>query len=450
MYLPDLVVRSRRVVTGNSVTPAAIHVRAGRIIGVLDADNVPEGCPLDDAGDLVVMPGAVDTHVHVNAPADLDGDAFERTTRAAAAGGVTTIVDMSAVGRPIASVSTLEQRRRAANQHSFVDVGFCGGIASGNAREIAPLAEAGVFGFACTFNENDLRTAMPALARIGATLMISGETATDREGGPGRGFGLRSLFGAGREYSRFLEAHPKEAETSAIQRVLELCREYGTRTHIVSLSSSDALTPIFRARAARLPVTVETCPQYLFFVAEEVPNGATAFACVPPVRERLNRELLWGALSGGLIQTIASDDSPPPAGFRKSRDFSRAWPGIASLQLSLPIVWTVASKRGHSLNQLAGWMCRAPSRVAGVEKKGEIDVGYDADLFIWNPDAEFVVDRKTLIDPGTRTPYAGCRLRGVIDRVYLRGHLICQDGRPIEHPMGRLIAKQTVSTARAS
>lgn len=450
MYLPDLVVRSRRVVTGDSVKAAAIHVRAGRIIGVLDVDNVPEGCPVDDAGDLVVMPGVVDTHVHVNAPADVDGDAFERTTRAAAAGGVTTIVDAGAAGRPIASVSALEQRRLAASQHSFVDVGFCGGIASGNAREIAPLVEAGVFGFACTFNDNDLRTAMPALARTGATLMISGETATDREGGSTRGFALQSFFGAGREYSRFLEAHPKEAETRAIQRVLELCREYRTRTHILSLSSSDALTPIFHARAARLPVTVETCPQYLFFVAEEVPNGATAFACVPPIRDRANRELLWGALSGGLIQTIASDDSPPPVGFRKSRDFSRAWPGIASLQLSLPSVWTVASKRGHSLNQLAGWMCRAPSRVAGIEKKGDIDVGYDADLLIWNSDAEFAVDGKTLIDARLSTPYAGCRLRGVVDRVYLRGNLICEKGRPLEHATGRLISKQAVSTARVS
>ena len=450
MYLPDLVVRSRRVVTGDSVAPAAIHVRAGRIIGVLDVDNVPEGCPVDDAGDLVVMPGIVDTHVHVNTSADTDGDAFEQTTRAAAAGGVTTIVDMGAAGRPIASVSTLDQRRRAATRHSFVDVGFCGGIGSGNARDIAPLAEAGVFGFASAFNENDLRTAMPALARIGATLMISGESATDREGSPARGFTLRSLFGAGRDYSRFLDAHPKEAETSAIQRVLELCREYGTRTHIVSLSSSDALTPIFQARAARLPVTVETCPQYLFFVAEEVPNGATAFACVPPIRERVNRELLWGALSGGLIQTIASGDSRPPAEFRKSRDFSRAWPGIASLQWTLPIVWTVASKRGHSLNQLAAWLCRAPSRVAGVEKKGGIEVGYDADLLVWNPDAEFVVEGKTPIRRRTATPYAGCHLRGVVDRVYLRGNLICQAGRPIDYPTGRFIAKQGVSTARVS
>jgi len=468
MYRPDLVVRSRRVVTRDGVTPAALHIRGGRVIGVLDFENVPERCPLDDAGDLVVMPGAVDTHVHVNASAAADGYVFEQTTRAAAAGGITTIVDMGSAGRPTASVAALEQKRRAAQGRCAVDVGFCGGIAPGNSHELGRLAEEGVFGFACAFGsaavdgaaavtETDLRTAMPALTRIGAMLMVQGELPGPIEravDGQNSSMGLFDRltwsFRGGREYIRFLETHPKEAETEAILQLLELCREHRTRTHILSLSSSDALTPIFHARAARLPVTVETCPHYLFFVAEQVPDGATAFKCVPPIRERVNRELLWGALSGGLIQMIASDHSPPRVEFNriKSRDFSRAWSGIASLPLSLPAVWTIASARGHTVSQLAAWMCRAPARIVGLERKGEIDVGYDADLVIWDPDAEFKVDAATVVDARASSPYAGCSLRGVVVRVYLRGNVIFQRGQPIERPMGRLLVKQSETARR--
>jgi allantoinase len=468
MYLPDLVVRSRRVVTGGGVTPAALHIRGGRVIGVLEFENVPERCLVDDAGDLVVMPGVVDTHVHVNASSAADGYAFEQTTRAAAAGGVTTIVDMGPAGRPTVSVAALAEKRRAAEGRCAVDVGFCGGIAPGNSHELGRLADEGVFGFECSFGssavggaaavaETDLRTAMPALTRIGAMLMVHGElpepiarAIESQSSSMGPLDRLTSSFRGRREYVPFLETHPKEAETGAILRVLELCREYRTRTHILNLSSSDALTPIFHARAARLPVTVETCPHYLFFVAEQVPDGATAFKCVPPIRDRVNRELLWGALSGGLIQMIASDHSPPPVRFDggKSRDFSRAWGGISSLPLSLPAVWTIASARGHTVNELAAWMCRAPGRIVGLERKGEIDVGYDADLVIWDPDAEFTVDAVTLAGARAPNPYVGCSLRGVVARVYLRGNVIHQQGQPIERTMGRVLVKQSATARR--
>ena len=462
MFLPDLVVRGRRIVTRDGVTPAALHIRGGRIVGVLDYENVPESCPLDDAGDLVVMPGLVDTHVHVNASAPADGHVFDETTRGAAAGGVTTIVDTGPPGRPTASVAAVEQKRRAAEGHCFVDVAFSGGIAPGNSHELGSLAQSGVFGFACTFgipaidgadavSERDLRDAMPALARVGATLMVHGEVARPIEpvvdGRSAKPFALRcqafalrrqafalrgqidrltSSLRRDRGYARFLEQHPKEAETEAVVRLLELCREYRTATHIVNLSSSDALTPIFRARAARLPVTVATCPHYVFFAAEEVPDGATAFKCVPPVRDRVNRELLLGALSGGLIQSIASDYSPA---------------GVTSLELSLPVVWTVASARDHSVNHLAAWMCRAPARIAGIRRKGDIDVGYDADLVIWDPDAEFTVDTAPVAywRRGRSNPYAGRSLRGVVARVYLRGKPIYRQGRPIGDPTGHLL-----------
>jgi allantoinase len=466
MYLPDLIVRSRRVVTRDGVRPAALHIRGGRIIGVLDFENRPDGCPVDDAGDLVVMPGVVDTHVHVNASTAEDADAFGQTTRAAASGGVTTIIDAGSVGQPTATVSMLEQKRRAAEGRSAVDVGFCGGIVPGNSGEIGLLAAEGVFAFACTLgvaaiegaavvNETDLRTAMPRLARIGATLTVHGELPGPIEravNSQRASMGLLDRatwsFRGSREYLRFLETHPKAAETDAVVQLLELCREYGTKTHIVSLSSADALTPIFRARAVRMPVTVETCPHYLFFVAEEVPAGATAFKCAPPIRERANRELLWGALAGGLIQMVASDHSPPRTGFpgRQARDFSGACGSIASVQLSLPAVWTIASARGHTVDELAAWMCRGPARIAGLERKGEIDVGYDADLLIWDPDTEFSVDAATLVGPPASNPYAGRSLRGIVARVYLRGNVIHQRGRPIERAMGRLLVKRGMSS----
>ena len=227
---------------------------------------------------------------------------------------------------------------------------------------------------------------------------------------------------------------------------MRLCREYRTRTHIVHLSSSDALTPIFHARSAGLPITSEACPHYLCFVAEEIPDGGTTFKCAPPIRERENREFLWAALAGGLIQMIESDHSPAPPALKqvKSGDFFRAWGGISSLQLSLPVTWTEASARGYSLNQLAEWMCRGPARLAGLNRKGAIEVGYDADFVIWEPDATFTVEPGSLCHRHPLTPYSGRQLRGVVHRTYLGGQRIYELGSPLPAPHGRLLARSTL------
>ena len=412
--LPDLVVRSRRIVLTDGTRPAAVFIREGTIVGIRDFDDVPSGCQLDDVGADVVMPGVVDTHVHVNEPGRTEWEGFETATRAAAASGVTTIIDMPLNSIPsTTSVSALEAKRRAAEGKCFVDVGFWGGVVPGNASELPALHAAGVFGFKCFLvpsgvdefrceSEADLRAAMPTIATLGAPLLVHAELP-----GPINTAVAQVTGRDPRRYETYLATRPREAESQAIALMVDLCRELGTRTHIVHLSSSDALTMLSNARATGLAITVETCPHYLSVAAEEIADGATSFKCAPPIRERENRERLWTALSEGLIDMVVTDHSPSPPALKhgESGDFLRAWGGISSLQVSLPATWTEASARSHSLSQLAEWMCHAPARLAGLDRKGAIETGRDADLVIWNPDAELTVDAKSLHHRHPITPY---------------------------------------------
>jgi allantoinase len=463
VFLPDLVVRSRRVVTSRGTRPGAIHIHSGRISGILAFEDVPPGCPVDDAADAVIMPGVVDTHVHVHEAARDDGDGFDVVTRAAAAGGVTTIADMPGGGSPPATtVAALELKRSEADGNCFVDVGFWGAVVPGHERDLAPLVEAGVLGFACLLlplpfaqfqpvSEADLQIVMPALTRIGAQLLVHAElpgpidqAAVDHRTRRRWSERIPGLSRASRRYATYLESRPKAAENEAVSLLIQLCRTHRTRTHVLHLSSSDALAPLFHARSARLPITAETCPHYLTFVAEEVADGATSFKCAPPIRERENREFLWAALAGGLIQIVVSDQSARPPGFhhRDSGGFLSAWSGIASLQLSLPVTWTGARDRGYTLDQIAGWMCRTPALLAGLSHKGSIEVGYDADLTVFDPDAEFTVDGRSVDPRHLPTPYLGRRLRGVIQRTYLRGiPIFCRERNLSARSHGRLLAR---------
>jgi len=462
VFLPDLVVRSGRVVTPRGTGPGAIHIRGGRIVGVLPFDDVPPGCPIDEASDAVVMPGVVDTNVHVGAAGRDGGDAFDVATRAAAAGGVTTIVDTPGGGSPpAATVAALEAKRAAAERHCVVDVGFWGAVAPGHERDIAPLAAAGVFGFACTLtalpfaefppvSAADLQIVMPGLTKLGAQLLVHAELPGPIEQAAvaqrtGRRWSERipGLSRASRRYATYLESRPKASENDAVALLIPLCRAHQTRTHVLHLSSSDTLAPLFHARTAGSPLTAETCPHYLFFVAEEVPDGATAFKCAPPIRERANREFLWAALAGGLIQMVVSDHAAAPAATadRGARDFAGGWSGIASLQLSLSATWTGAHGRGYTLDQVASWMCRAPALLAGLSHKGTIEAGNDADLIVFDPDAEFTVDTQSVPPQHLPTPYLGRTLRGVIRRTYLRGvPIFCREKKVATRAHGRLLA----------
>lgn len=442
---PDLVVRGRRVATPDGIAPASIHVEGGKIAAVRAWDEVPVGMEIVEAGEAVVMPGLVDTHVHINEPGRTDWEGFETATRAAAAGGITALVDMPLNSIPATTTrEALHEKMEAAEGRGRVDVGFWGGVVPGNTGEIAGLLDDGVLGFKSFLvpsgvdefehvEEADLREALPELARRGAVLLAHAEV-------PGPIVAALSVWDEeGPDvYDRYLRSRPDEAEIEAIDLLLRLSRETGARIHIVHLATALALPMLREARRTGLPVTVETCPHYLTFAAEEVPDGAVEIKCAPPIRSRENRERLWQALGDGGIDLIASDHSPSPPE-RKRGSFRDAWGGIASLQVALPAVWTGARERGFSLEDLVRWMSRNPARLAGLRSKGAIEPGFDADLVIWEPEASFQVDPAALQHRHKLTPYAGRILHGVVRRTLVRGRTVYDDGNFPGRPAGKLL-----------
>jgi allantoinase len=394
------------------------------------------------------MPGLVDTHVHINEPGRTNWEGFATATRAAAAGGVTTLVDMPLNSiPPTTTVAGFREKLEAARSQCYVDVGFWGGVVPGNNGELASLLGEGVVGFKCflvhsgvdefpNVTEDDLRTAMPELARLSAVLIVHAEV-------PGPISNTNSP-GAPEKYSTFLASRPRAAENDAVKLMTKLSSEFGTRVHIVHHSSSDALSMLSDAKSEGLMITAETCPHYLAFAAEEISDGATEFKCCPPIRERENREQLWSALGNGTIDMIVSDHSPcpPEMKLRETGDFMQAWGGISSLQLRLPIVWTEGKRRGFALQEMARWLCSAPAELVGLSKrKGTIEVGKDADLVIWNPDKQFMVEGKTLHHRHKLTPYRGRVLEGVVEKTFLRGKKIYDGGEFIGEPQGLLLTQ---------
>lgn len=450
----DLVIRGRRVVLPGALRPASIHLSAGRISAVTAFEEIPSGTEIVEAGeDSVVMPGLVDSHVHVNEPGRTEWEGFATATRAAAAGGVTTIVDMPLNCIPATtSLDGLNAKLAAARGKLLVDTAFWGGVVPGNTGELAGLWNAGVVGFKCflvhsgvdefpNVAESDLREAMPVLARLGAMLIVHAEvpgpienacclTANDRGE-------------ANRSYEAFLRSRPRAAENEAVELMIRLGRESGCRIHIVHHSAADALPMLRAAKQSGAQITVETCPHYLHFAAEDIGDGATEFKCCPPIRERENREQLWEALRDETIDMVVSDHSPcpPDMKLREQGDFMRAWGGISSLQLRLPVMWTEASARGFDLNQVTEWLCSAPARQIGLaQRKGSISVGCDADLVIWNPNREFRVEPEMIHHRHRLTPYAGEVLRGVVEKTFLRSQIV-YDGGEFGELSGQLILR---------
>ncbi len=448
---PDLVLRGRRVIADGAMGPAAVHVRGGVIAAVTGYDQVLAGVPVEDVGDAVLMPGLVDTHVHINEPGRAEWEGFDTATRAAAAGGVTTLVEMPLNSIPATTTAaSFQAKLYAARDRLHVDVGFWGGVVPGNADDLGPLWDAGVLGFKCFLCpsgvdefchvvEDDLRAAMPVLARLGAPLLAHAELPEPL---------VRAALAVAeldpRSYAVYLASRPPDAERQAIELLIRLCRETGARVHVVHLSDADSLPLLRKARAAGLPVTVETCPHYLHFSAEEIRDGATDHKCAPPIRERENRERLWDALGAGDIDLIVTDHSPCPPQMKglDTGDFLRAWGGIASLQLTLSVAWNGARERGYTPVDLVRWMCEAPARLAGLERrKGAIAAGCDADFVVWHPDAEFTVDPAKLHHRHPVTPYAGAALPGVVAATYLRGRKIYDRGQPLAGPAGRILLR---------
>ena len=449
---PDLVIRGQRVITPDSDGPAAVHVSGGRIAAVAAFGDVPAGCEVVEAGYSVVLPGLVDSHVHVNEPGRTRWEGFATATRAAAAGGVTTVVDMPLNSvPPTTTPDGLRQKVEAARGQCHADVAFWGGLVPGNLGLLAALQEGGAVGFKCFLidsgvqefphvKEGELHAAMFELARLDATLIVHAEMP-----GPVEEATAREAAGDPRRYETFLRSRPRAAEDEAVALLLRLCRETGARVHVVHHSSADSLPLLREAKAAGLPFTAETCPHYLTFAAEDIPDGATEFKCCPPVRERENRERLWGALSDGTIDMVVSDHSPCPPEMKRrpEGDFLKAWGGISSLQFRLPVVWTEARRRGHTFRDLARWLSREPARLAGLfGRKGAITPGRDADLVIFDPDATFRVTPETNQHRHKLTPYDGMDFQGVVEATYLRGTRIYERGRFPSEPSGTLLLRE--------
>ncbi len=409
-------------------------------MAVTEPAAAPAGVETIDAGNLCVLPGLVDTHVHINDPGRTDWEGFETATRAAAAGGVTTLVDMPLNSiPPTTTLAGLEAKLRALEAKAHVDVAICGGLVPSNPAGLAGLFGEGVLAFKCFLAESgvdefshvheaELRAGMRELARIDAPLFVHAELPAPLADGEKAALGLDP-----RRYATYLASRPRRAEDAAIELVLRLARETGARAHVVHLSSSDALGLFRRAREEKTRLTVETCPHYLTFAAEEIPDGATEYKCAPPIRESENREKLWDALREGLVDQVVTDHSPSTAELKcsGSGDFMKAWGGISSLQLGLAAVWTAAKGRGLGIANVVDWMSAAPARLAGIQgRKGAIAPGHDADLILWDPDGDFTVDAASLEHRNKITPYHARKLLGVTHRTILRGETIYERARP--------------------
>ena len=440
---------SRRVVTPRGIEPAVILVDGETIREVVPAEQTPHpgGFEIHDFGNAAILPGLVDSHVHINEPGRTEWEGFSTATRAAAAGGYTFLVDMPLNCLPATTtVAALEAKRDAARGKCWVDWAAWGGVVSDSRGDIEALAAAGVLGFKCFLihpgidaftmvTGENLRAALPHVARTGLPLLVHAELA-----GPVDAATERLANADWKCYATYLQSRPDEAELQAIRLMLSLCRQYDFRLHIVHLSTAQALPELRAARSEGLPLSVETCPHYLHLVAENIADGATLSKCAPPVRRRENCETLWQGLKEGVIDLVATDHSPCPPAMKglEEGNFKTAWGGISSLSVALPVMWTEASLRGFTLMDLVHWMAEGPARLAGCNRrKGRIAAGFDADLVVFDPEAEFTVTQERLHYRHPLSPYLGETLRGVVEATYLRGRPVFAEGKLPGEPQGR-------------
>ncbi len=438
----DLVIRGEKILTADGTGAWEVGIRDGVVASLEPLGSNLQGREVIDlAPDETLIPGLVDSHVHVNEPGRTEWEGFASATRAAAAGGVTTIIDMPLNSiPPTVNRQALEVKRSVAKDQAFVDVGFWGGAVPGNTADLRELHDDGVFGFKCfllhsgvdefpALEADEMETDMAELTQFDSLMIVHAEDAHTIESAP-------QEFST--EYASFLVSRPRDAENLAIAEVVGRARRTGARAHVLHLSSSDALPQIAAAKADGVRLTVETCPHYLTLSAEDVPQGSTAHKCCPPIREGANRELLWQGLRDGIIDCIVSDHSPSTVELKnlETGDFGTAWGGVSSLQLGLSLIWTDARERGIPLEQVVEWMSARPAALAQLERKGRLAVGNDADLAVLAADDSFVVDVKKLHHKNAVSPYEGRTLSGVVRRTFLRGQEV--DG---QSPAGQLIRR---------
>jgi allantoinase len=446
----DLSIRSRRVVTPDGISAATIFVVNGEIVEIGPVDAPSDAREQIDAGNLYVLPGLVDAHVHVNEPGRTEWEGFTTATQAAAAGGYTTIIDMPLNCLPeTTTVASLTAKREAARNQCWVNYGFWGGVVSNNQSHIKALADAGVLGYKCFLiypgiegftmvTRGELEAAMPMVASTGLPLLVHAELAGPVDSAMAELD--RNPETDWTRYSTYLRSRPDEAELEAISLLISLARKYGCRVHIVHLSSARALPLLRAAREEGLPITVETCPHYLYASAETIPDGATQFKCAPPIRSKQNQRELWMALVNGDIDLIATDHSPCPPEMKsfESGSFLKAWGGIPSLSLALPIVWTRARERGIPLTDVVRWMSSKPAELAGLgARKGRIEKGYDADLVVFDADALYPVTTDMLYYKHPISPYMGEILEGKVKTTFVGGQKGFDNGVFSGSPAGR-------------
>lgn len=439
----DFALRGNKVLTPSGIRPAVVLIKDGRITDVLS--ETPAGFTADviDIQDSILMPGVIDPHVHINEPGRTDWEGFDTATKAAIAGGVTTLVDMPLNASPVTTTAdAFDRKRAAASGQLHTNCGFWGGLVPGNTGEIDNLIAKGVLGFKAflthsgidefpNVTEADLRKAMPIIARHGLPLLVHCELSTEEV----------LATGDVRSYANYLSSRPNAWEDTAIALMIRLCEEYNCRTHIVHLSSANAIESIAQAKRKSLPLTVETGQHYLFFNAETIPDGQTQFKCAPPIREKENNDRLWEALRAGVIDFVATDHSPAPPALKQwqSGNFMTAWGGIASLQLALPVLWTAARQRGCTVADVARWLSEKPAELAGLAgTKGRIEKGYDADMVVWNPEKSFTVSESKLYHKHKMSPYLNEQLYGVVEQTYLGGVPVFSHGTITQPNAGTL------------
>ncbi len=428
---------STRVITPSGVIEATLIIADGKISEVLPGKVEPEGIPFESVGNKVIMPGVIDAHVHINEPGRTEWEGFETATKAAAAGGITTMVEMPLNASPVTTTAAaLKLKLEAAKGKLHVNVGFYGGVTPENIDDLDALLNAGVFGIKAflthsgiddfpNVTEADLRKALPILKRHGAKLLVHCELE-----GANTQHVTRQHATDPRGYANYLASRPRAWETDAIALMIRLSEEFDVHVHIVHVSAAEALPLIRDAKKRGLRISAETCPHYLVFCAEEIPNGATEYKCAPPIRERANNELLWEALKDGTLDFVATDHSPAPPDIKEqqSGDFMKAWGGIAGLQFLLPAFWTGAKDRGFSLEDVTRLLCEHPAQFLGLKQKGRIAAGCDADLVIWDPEASFVAKEEMIHHRHKLTPYAGRRLFGMVERTMTKNVPVLEHG----------------------
>ena len=443
---PTFALRSDRVLTSTGLRPAVVCVQQGRVASV--ETEAPAGMDIEDLGDALLMGGLVDSHVHVNEPGRTEWEGWETSTRAAARGGVSVLVDMPLNSDPVTTTrDALAAKMASMHGKLWVDCALWGGVVPGNADELPGMVQDGVAGFKAflchsgiddfpAVERKDLEHVMPVLRGLGVPLLFHAEVEADIP----VDVSMHSI----QEYLRWLHARPRDWEDRAIELVIELVQQTGCPAHIVHLSSATALPMIRAAKAQGLPLTVETCPHYLCLVAEDIPDAATEYKCAPPIRGSENREALWAGLAEGIIDQVVTDHSPcvPSLKLKEAGDFENAWGGIASLQLGLASVWSEAGRRGFNVRDVARWMSAAPAALIGMQgQTGGIQVGARADLVAWRPDALFTVSAESLLQRHPLTPYLGQELYGAVYHTWVRGCRVLHEGVPSAHPCGSILIR---------